>query len=193
MKTYSNHLKNKKDMETKNKRNQRQADEYKAEILKKSGIGIGTAPDKYALLRPEYHRRMEELVRLFAEEGITVEDYLDNVLAEHFARFGNGIDASLARNTKRERGKPVAKAAKGKRNTADSGRILATFLEFSEIKTRQCVYIDRETHRQIAHITRFLGEGLSIGKFVDNVLRDHLRKHKALYKQALRNINPAEL
>ena len=189
MKTYSNHLKNKKDMETKNKRNQRQADEYKAEILKKSGIGIGTAPDKYALLRPEYHRRMEELVRLFAEEGITVEDYLDNVLAEHFARFGNGIDASLARNTKRERGKPVAKAAKGKRNTADSGRIL----ESSEIKTRQCVYIDRETHRQIAHITRFLGEGLSIGKFVDNVLRDHLRKHKALYKQALRNINPAEL
>lgn len=72
-------------METKNKRNQRQADEYKAEILKKSDIGIGTAPDKYALLRPEYHHRMEELVRLFAEEGITVEDYLDNVLAEHFA------------------------------------------------------------------------------------------------------------
>ena len=197
MKTYFNHLKNKNDMETKNKRNQKQADEYKAEILKKSGIGIGTAPDKYALLRPEYHHRMEELVRLFAEEGMTVEDYLDNVLAEHFTQFGNEIEASLARNTKRnprhEHDKPTTKAAKGKRNTTDSERALATFLESSEIKTRQCVYIDRETHRQIAHITRFLGEGLSIGKFVDNVLRDHLRKHKALYKQSLRNINPAEL
>ena len=62
MKTYFNHLKNKKDMETKNKRNQKQADEYKAEILKKSGIGIGTAPDKYALLRPENHHRMEEQI-----------------------------------------------------------------------------------------------------------------------------------
>ena len=71
--------------------------------------------------------------------------------------------------------------------------LTATFLESSDIKTRQCVYIDRETHRQIAHIARFLGEGLSIGKFVDNILRDHIRRHKALYKQALGNINPAEL
>ena len=46
MKTYFNHLKNKKDMETKNKRNQKQADEYKAEILKKSGIGIEKTPNK---------------------------------------------------------------------------------------------------------------------------------------------------
>ena len=141
--------------------------------------------------------RMEELVRLFAEEGMTVEDYLDNVLAEHFTQFGNEIEASLARNTKRnprhEHDKPATKAAKGKRNTTDSERALATFLESSEIKTRQCVYIDRETHRQIAHITRFLGEGLSIGKFVDNILRDHFWQYGTQYMEQIENAQKVKL
>lgn len=54
--------------------------------------------------------------------------------------------------------------------------LLAPFLEASEIKTRQCVYIDRETHRKISDIVKYLGSGLSIGKYVDNVLRDHINK-----------------
>ena len=32
-------------------------------------------------------RNMEELIRLFAKEGVTVEDYLDNVLTRHFAQL----------------------------------------------------------------------------------------------------------
>lgn len=43
-------------METKNKKNQKQADGYKDEILKKSGIG--TASSYQTLLRPEYYQRM---------------------------------------------------------------------------------------------------------------------------------------
>lgn len=131
-------------METKNKRNQKQADEYKAEILKKSGIGIGTAPDKYALLRPEYHHRMEELVRLFAEEGMTVEDYLDNVLAEHFTQFGNEIEASLARNTKRnprhEHDKPTTKAAKGKETRPTARELSPPFGILGNQDSAVCLY-----------------------------------------------------
>jgi cytochrome c biogenesis protein ResB len=194
-------------METKNKKNQKQADGYKDEILKKSGIG--TTSGYQTLLRPEYYQRMEELIRLFAKEGVTVEDYLDNVLTRHFAQLQKGNEPSCGRHAQEPPYRnPAAPATKFTINVignrVDTGNVqsaigldgkelLATFLESSEIKTRQCVYIDRETHRQIAHITKFLGEGLSIGKFVDNILRDHIRRHKALYKQALGNINPAEL
>lgn len=194
-------------METKNKKNQKQANGYKDEILKKSGIG--TASGYQTLLRPEYYQRMEELIRLFAKEGVTVEDYLDNVLTWHFAQLHKENEPSCGRHAQEPPYRnPAAPATKVTINVTgnrvdtgnvqsaiglDGKELLATFLESSEIKTRQCVYIDRETHRQIAHITRFLGEGLSIGKFVDNILRDHIRRHKALYKQALGNINPAEL
>ena len=195
MKTYFNHPKNKKNMKNQNKQNQMPSEDYKAEILKKSGIVTNKGGKAY--VRPEFHQRMEELVSLLAEEGMTVEDYLDNVLAQHFAQFGDAIDASFEQHARchqrHERGRPVKKTAENRDNAADNKKLLAIFLECSEIKTRQCVYIDRETHKQIAHITRFLGEGLSIGKFVDNILRDHLRKYKNLYKQSLRNINPAEL
>jgi len=71
--------------------------------------------------------------------------------------------------------------------------LLATFLKASEIKTRQCVYIDRETHRKITDIVKYLGNGLSIGKYVDNVLRDHINKHRVLYSIAFGNVKPVEL
>ena len=61
------------------------------------------------------------------------------------------------------------------------------FLQASEINTRQCVYIDRETHGKIAYIASRLGNGLSIGKFVDNILRDHLREYRTQYNQAIEN------
>jgi DNA-binding ferritin-like protein (Dps family) len=191
MKTYFNHPKNKKNMKNQNNQNQMPSEYYKAEILKKSGIVTNKGGKAY--LRPEFHQRMEELVSLFAEEGMTVEDYLDNVLAQHFAQFGDAIDASFEQQSRYRQRRERGRTAKGRGNAADNEKLLANFLECSEIKIRQCVYIDRETHKQIAHITRFLGEGLSIGKFVDNILRDHLRKYKNLYKQSLRNINPAEL
>lgn len=76
---------------------------------------------------------------------------------------------------------------------ADVERLLATFLEASEIKTRQCVYIDRDTHRKIADIVKYLGNGLSIGKYVDNVLRDHIDKYRGLYSIAFGNVKPVEL
>ncbi len=83
-------------MKTTNKKSQKQAGSYKAEILKKSSIV--TNPNMQTYVRPEYHRRMEEIIALFAEEGMTVEDYLDNVLAEHFAQFRNETETSLKQN-----------------------------------------------------------------------------------------------
>lgn len=69
----------------------------------------------------------------------------------------------------------------------DGCKGIAGFLQASEISTRQCVYIDRETHGKIAFVVSRLGNGLSIGKFVDNILCDHLREYRAQYNQAIEN------
>ena len=46
----------------------------------------------------------------------------------------------------------------------DKGRDkpLSTFLQASEIKTRQCIYISREIHEKVAIVTSRMGNGLSI-------------------------------
>lgn len=68
-------------MKTTNNKNQRKADSYKAEILKQTGMA--TAGGGQAYMRPEYHDRITEIIALFGENGMTVEDYLDNVLTAH--------------------------------------------------------------------------------------------------------------
>ncbi len=70
----------------------------------------------------------------------------------------------------------------------DKGRDkpLSTFLQASEIKTRQCIYISREIHEKVAIVTSRMGNGLSIGKFVDNILRDHFRQYGQQYMEEYR-------
>lgn len=53
------------------------------------------------------------------------------------------------------------------------------FLQSKELKTRQCVYISRDTQETIADIVKRLGaRGLSIGAYIDTILRQHLQEHK---------------
>ena len=53
------------------------------------------------------------------------------------------------------------------------------FLQSKELKTRQCVYISRETQETVADIVKRLGQrGLSIGAYVDSVVQQHLQEHK---------------
>lgn len=80
-------------MKTTNNKNQRKADSYKAEILKQTGMA--TAGGGQAYMRPEYHDRITEIIALFGENGMTVEDYLDNVLTAHFAQCQEAADALL--------------------------------------------------------------------------------------------------
>ncbi|MDR0429589.1 MAG: DUF3408 domain-containing protein [Tannerellaceae bacterium] len=53
------------------------------------------------------------------------------------------------------------------------------FLQSRELKTRQCVYISRDTQEIIANIVHRLGQrGLSIGAYIDTILQQHLQDHK---------------
>lgn len=62
------------------------------------------------------------------------------------------------------------------------------FLRRNEIKTRQCVYISRDVHGKILRIVNDIAGGeISVGGYVDTVLRLHLEQHKErineLYKK----------
>ncbi|WP_281862587.1 DUF3408 domain-containing protein [Bacteroides acidifaciens] len=73
------------------------------------------------------------------------------------------------------------------------GKPLSTFLQASEIKTRQCIYISREIHEKVAIVASRMGNGLSIGKFVDNILRDHFREYGAQYMEQIENAQKVRL
>ena len=70
---------------------------------------------------------------------------------------------------------------------------LSTFLQASEIKTRQCIYISREIHEKVAIVASRMGNGLSIGKFVDNILRDHFRQYGTQYTEQIENAKKVKL
>ena len=77
----------------------------------------------------------------------------------------------------------------------DKGRDkpLSTFLQASEIKTRQCIYISREIHEKVTIVASRMGNGLSIGKFVDNILRDHFRQYGQQYMEQIENAQKVRL
>lgn len=70
---------------------------------------------------------------------------------------------------------------------------LSTFLQASEIKTRQCIYISREIHEKVAIVASRMGNGLSIGKFVDNILRDHFLQYGTQYMEQIENAQKVRL
>lgn len=62
------------------------------------------------------------------------------------------------------------------------------YLQYRELKVRQCVYISRDTHETVADIVKRLGErGLSIGSYIDTILREHLQEHKNEINKLYRN------
>lgn len=77
----------------------------------------------------------------------------------------------------------------GKRNKRSStDDYEATFLCRNEIRLRQGAYISRSVYQTIMRIVKQIaGDDVSVGGYIDNVLKHHLEKYKdeinTLYKQ----------
>ena len=72
--------------------------------------------------------------------------------------------------------KPLKDNGRRKRQEDD---YTGLFLRRNEIKTRQCVYISRDVHSKILKIVNDIaGREISVGGYVDTVLRQHLEQHK---------------
>ena len=53
------------------------------------------------------------------------------------------------------------------------------YLQSRELKVRQCVYISRDTHETMVDIVKRIGQkGLTIGVYIDTILKEHLQDHK---------------
>lgn len=54
------------------------------------------------------------------------------------------------------------------------------YLKPTEIDRRQCVYISKRNHKVLTALIRSINQqGLTVGGYIDNVLTEHLEKHKA--------------
>jgi hypothetical protein len=83
--------------------------------------------------------------------------------------------------------------SKSEKAAAQASQCVTAILKASEIKSRQCVYISRETHEKVAVVVNRLGNGLSIGKFVDNILIDHFRRYGVQYTEQIENLKKVML
>ena len=55
---------------------------------------------KVVYIRPEYHERLQRIVRLSKEERVTLYAYIDNILEHHFKEFGDDIMDYFNKNFK---------------------------------------------------------------------------------------------
>lgn len=76
-----------------------------------------------------------------------------------------------------EREENIAPEPVGKKKQA--GGYKSTFLNPKELKMRQCVYISLDLHETILAIVNEIAvKGMTVGAFIDTVLRQHLEEHK---------------
>ena len=85
--------------------------------------------------------------------------------------------------------KPKENSSKrNKRSCSSTDDYEATFLCRNEIRLRQGAYISRPVYQTIMRIVKQIaGDDVSVGGYIDNVLKHHLEKYKdeinTLYKQ----------
>ena len=59
------------------------------------------------------------------------------------------------------------------------GNYKSIFLNSKELKNRQCVYIGADLHEKILAIVKEIADkSMTVGAFIDTILRQHLEDHK---------------
>lgn len=67
----------------------------------------------------------------------------------------------------------------GNRKGEKTGGYRSLYLQPRELKNRQCVYISQEIHETIlAIVSRIAVKSMTVGAFIDTVLRKHLEENK---------------
>lgn len=72
--------------------------QFKSEFIKQSDTIARTGKQVY--IRPEYHERISLIAHVIGKRGITMADYIDNVLTEHFSQNEEEIKKLLNDSTR---------------------------------------------------------------------------------------------
>ena len=88
-------------------------------------------------------------------------------------------DRETAEETKTEfEAEEMPEKAASKTLKAALAEFMRRFLTPYKCEGRQCVYIDKELHQKISVIVGIAGKRqLTVGNYIDNVLREHFEKH----------------
>lgn len=114
-----------------------------------------------------------------------VEDINEKELLAALAGFGeDGINtppepAAGKEIQGKEEGMEIEKKpAEPKKRKQESG-YTSVFLKPKELKSRQSVYIGGDLHEKVVAIVNEIAvKGMTVGAFIDTVLRQHLEEHK---------------
>lgn len=68
------------------------AEEYQRQFVKKTDFNAHSGKTCY--MRPRYHERISQIVEILGR-GVSISAYLDNVLYDHFERYGEAVDTLL--------------------------------------------------------------------------------------------------
>ena len=67
---------------------------YKERFIKKSGSVAREGRQVY--ITPEFHTKIRRIVAIIGNNEITVHDYIQNVMAEHFSRHKEELELCIA-------------------------------------------------------------------------------------------------
>ena len=128
----------------------------------------------------------EEL--LLASIGRRTQDGALRPAQEDPAAVPTGEDTAAPEPPPAHPGTGEREKGEGGRGKREEGDYNGFFRRENKKKTRQCVYISRDVHGKILKIVNDIAGGeISVGGYVDTVLRQHLEQHKErineLYKK----------
>lgn len=69
----------------------------------------------------------------------------------------------------------------------------ARYLERNRFRRRHVVYVSRQTHDTVTELVRRLsdaGADITTGGFIDNVMRDHLSRHRRIFERLPKSAAP---
>lgn len=75
--------------EYKKKRSRPAPVEYETQFIKRSDLTVRSGKGVY--IRADYHNNINRIISIIGNNGISITDYLDNVLAHHFETFEQEI------------------------------------------------------------------------------------------------------
>jgi len=68
-------------------------EEYRQQFVRKPDFNVHSGKTCY--VRRKYHERISQIAELLGQKSFSISAYIDNVLSEHFERYGWCVDALL--------------------------------------------------------------------------------------------------
>lgn len=68
-------------------------DEYRKQFVRKPDFNVHSGKTCY--VRKKYHERISQIAELLGQKSFTISAYIDNVLSEHFERYGWCVETLL--------------------------------------------------------------------------------------------------